>query len=425
MKKNPTDRLLQWCTQRIGTKEAMSIRFSELLPYFQHLITFSIIKIAGTNGKGSTSAMLASVLQAESKKVGLFTSPHLVHLSERFSVNSKTITSDELERIAAKIEAVLHQFVAEKGVAFTPSFFEVLILIGLQHFHNQKVEFAILEAGVGGSRDATSLLPNLVSVITTIGKDHIDQLGGTLKAIARNKAGIAKPNSDLLIGASIDESLTEVISKVAVSRKVNPIKLSTSIQPLSDGCFNYNLLGKEIILQLNLKGTFQADNLNTVVGCWKYLHEKTMVQDYSALQAVATTQWPGRFERIENWLIDAAHNEHAIRALIHALNEDSDTSERVLLFGLSKTKDRTAILPLLPQIAQEIYLTDQFYNATDISEIESIVTAKEYHIAKEDLEITLQSIQNQHPNKQLIATGSIFLIGAVRALLHIPKTKFD
>lgn len=407
------DRLLTW-TQSVESKAPMEELFSALLKAFPIPTHFKIIKIAGTNGKGSVSAMLSSCLNADNQCVGMFTSPHLVNVTERFRVNEKEINEADLERLSKGLEKKLLDFVEVHGERFTPSFFDILILIAIKFFEEKKVNIAIFESGIGGAHGSISLLPDLVSVITSIGLDHCELLGNTLESIAIDKAGIAQPNSTLIVGNSINEPLQKVIKETIITKNI--VFLSTKNR--RSFSTSYMINEQEIVLQSSLKGRFQLQNLDLVIEIWLFLLSKKIVHRLESLQAVSVTKWNARFEIIKKkstWILDAAHNEHAINALIISLNEISKVENRVLILGISKEKDAEKMLLLAPKIGKTVFLVDDFYKSTLNETLMNWAVNNDFDELKNSkIATAINNAAQYFAKKTIVVTGSIFMIGEAR-----------
>ena len=402
----------------------MHTRFSILIERFQTLLANKrIVKVTGTNGKGSVCAMLEACLQSENLEVGLFTSPHLFHVTERFRVAGIDVPLDTLDFYAERVLHTVDEFVSVHGELYSPSFFECLILIALHLFHDQDVDVAIFEAGVGGHNDATSLLNGEFSVITNIGLDHKVQLGDSLEAIAADKAGIASHNAHLVLGPDISRSLRKVIEDDVQNRNV--VISQASYQGLSPRWLGLDhptridmLVDKQVLqYELPLLGRYQVGNFATVVALVRVLAQKGVVSDLRCLEGVAKTRWPGRFE-VHNgfpcYLIDAAHNEHGILALRDSLADLVPYSKRLLVFGASSEKDYKAYLPHLSEIAPEIYLVEGFYRSEQGKILAEAMPRncnwlRIFPSPKAVAEFFERS--PVHKDKVVIAAGSIFMIG--------------
>lgn len=418
------DTLLKLTQTRIGEKLAMRERFILMVAHFYDKINFEIIKVAGTNGKGSTSAMLSACLNADGQRVGLFTSPHLLHVKERFRVDEQEIGEQKLEEVSAYIYQWLNEFLKHHGNAFMPSFFEVLILIAIEYFHRKKVEIAIFEAGVGGANDATSLLPNVLALLTSIGLDHAAQLGDTLESVAKDKAGIATRNSTLIIQKSIKPHLKNLIEAHCKTHQVRFETSKNYIQIFETSLYSTETTvvfnHKMLLLKPNLRGNYQKENLNLVIAAWQFLLNQKLVNSIESLEGVAQTKWNARFEIIGNsptWLVDAAHNVPAFETLIQSLNQISTKKQRILLIGISKEKDYKKIIQLIPEISDTIYITSDFYKAIPIQELKNeILHLKLSNPENGDFPRLIEHLQHQK-DKIIVVTGSIFMIGKAREII--------
>jgi dihydrofolate synthase / folylpolyglutamate synthase len=432
-------KLLGFTARRTEGRVAMYTRFSILIEHFRTLLADKrIVKVTGTNGKGSVCAMLEACLQSEGLKVGLFTSPHLFRVTERIRVAGVDVSSDTLDYYAERVVNTVQEFVSVHGESYTPSFFECLILIALHLFHDQDVDVAIFEAGVGGHNDATSLLNGEFSVITNIGLDHKEQLGDSLEAIAADKAGIASRNAHLVLGPDISQSLREVIEDDVQHRNV--VVSQASYRGLSphwlglDHPTRIDMLidGQLLQYELPLLGRYQVANFATVVALIRVLVQKGVVSDFQCLNGVARTRWHGRLE-VRNgsprYLIDAAHNKHGILALRDSLADLVPHSKRLLLFGASSEKDYKAYLPHLSELAPEIYLVEGFYRSEQGKILAEAMPEDcnwlrifpSPRAAAEFLETS-----PLHKDKVVIAAGSIFMIGELMNsldLLRIPTNQ--
>ena len=422
MKKTIIDQLLEWTQQRIEEKTAMRERFSKLLLLYQNQLNFRIIKIAGTNGKGSTSAMLSACLTSDNQTVGLFTSPHLVHVSERFRVNDQMIDTKELETIAKEVQVTLKAFVAKEGSAFIPSFFEVLILIAICFFYKKKVKIAIFEAGIGGKNDAVSLLPDVLSAITSIGLDHEKQLGGTLKSVATDKAGIALNHSTLWVQSTIPNALHPIIQE-NVNEGVSVFFTKEKVKPHAANSTDFfiKINEQQQLVTPQLQGSFQLENLNLAANIFDFLYQKKLIHNLKSIKGIEQTQWQARFERIgqsPEFLVDAAHNEHALQALVIALNRINAAENRVLVIGISSEKDRKKMAYWLPKLAQTIYLVDDFYKATSAKQLLQAFSSVEVSNTNGyEMQSVLAEVKATYSKELIVLTGSIFMIGKARELI--------
>lgn len=416
--------LLNFTSRRIVGRVAMYARFSILIAQYQDLIADKrIVKVTGTNGKGSVCAMLEACLGSDGLRVGLFTSPHLVRVTERFRVAGVEVSSDLLDYYAERVLQTAKKLVSEYGESYMPSFFECLILIALELFHDRNVDVAIFEAGVGGHNDATSLLGGEFSVITNIGMDHKEQLGNSLEAIAADKAGIASRNASLILGPDISRSLRNIIEQDVKARGVTVYQASLEgLRPAWWGLDHPTRIempidGEMMQYDLPLLGRYQVENFATLVALVNVLADQGVVQDLNCLKGVERTRWPGRLE-VRNgpprYVIDAAHNEHGILALIEALADLVPYSERILLYGASAEKDYKAYLKHLSRLAPEAYLVEGFYRAEKASVLADLVPENLNWLQvlpSPRYAVKFFAESPLYKDKTVIATGSIFMIG--------------
>lgn len=420
---NPTEQLLAWTQRPIGAKALMRERMIRLLPHFEAHIRYPIIKIAGTNGKGSTAAMLSAALTHAGKRPMLFTSPHLEHLSERFRMCNTDIRRKALEALAADVLARLQAFVATEGTAYTPSFFEALVCMALVWADREGSDIAIIEAGVGGFNDATHLLPDVGAIITSIGLDHAAQLGDSITAIARDKAGIAQPHSTLILGSALPDTALTAIRTIAEHRKVTwTSATSVECRPLQHGVYRLSWQQTSVAVRLPLLGDFQRDNLQLVARMWAHLMAQGIVSRWNDLAGIQHTRWAGRMESIGPFLLDAAHNEAALQALHTSLAPLTSPEECLLIVGISAEKDVAQMTPWLLKMANGGFLVDDFYKARPTADWQAPFPAP--HWRPLPLREAIQNAAAQAP-RHIVVTGSIFMLGKARALIldHLTQMK--
>jgi dihydrofolate synthase/folylpolyglutamate synthase len=293
------------------------------------------IHVAGTNGKGSTSHLLASVLQEAGYKVGLYTSPHLKDYRERITINGMPISEDYVCDFINKNKAF---FEANKL-----SFFEMSVGLAFEYFVKQKTDINIIEVGMGGRLDSTNIITPLVSIITNIGLDHTQFLGNTLELIAFEKAGIIKPNIPVVIGEYISET--------------KPVFLAKSDETHSEIYFASDLIA--ITYPSALLGDYQIQNKKTVLQTLKVLQDKKLLSVSETdikngfLNVIKNTGLQGRWQQLgENPTVicDTAHNAHGLKIVLNQLNKQKFEKLHIVL-GLVNDKNLTEILPLFPENA--------------------------------------------------------------------------
>ena len=420
-----------------------------------------IIKVAGTNGKGSVCAMLEACLGCAGQRVGLFTSPHLSRITERFRIAGAEVAPDgfaqkvvflsstgqeeksyqhltdflgkaapdRLDAIAQEVLRAARRLVAKEGAAYVPSFFEALIVLAILLFHDHQVTTAIIEAGVGGYSDATSLLPAEVAVITSVGLDHQKELGGTLAAIAADKAGIANAADCLILGPDIPPDLRAVIFNDTRVREIavrqaqvdgERVQLGDLRQPTR---IEMNIDGETQLITLPLLGRHQVSNFATVTATVRALAQMAIIGGIECLAGVKQTSWPGRLEvcdTVPRIILDAAHNEHGLRALVESLDDLLPYGDRVLLYGASLGKDDEMCLPLLVRLAPEVYLVEGFYRARSAGSIAARLPAEcgyaqSFPSPRHAVEYFSHHLE--FGNRTLIAAGSIYMIGELKSYL--------
>lgn len=285
------------------------------------------VQVAGTNGKGSTCAFLAAILQAAGFKTGLYTSPHLLDVRERIQVNGKKVSKNDFAALAAWAKP----FVEKHGA----SYFETLTLMAFHHFRVERVDWAVVEVGLGGKKDATSILRPRLSIITHIALDHTDQLGKTVEQIAREKAGIISQNGVCLTTA--DGKAFKAIEEVATQKKAHLEKIS-SLQIVHENPLAVKVNRKTV--RLSLQGCHQAENAALAVAAAKELERLGVEISDDAIEAgLHSAYWPCRMQKIGSVVIDGAHNPDGIRALVKALQAAHPGTRWNLVFGVLADKD--------------------------------------------------------------------------------------
>jgi len=381
---------------------------------------FKTIHIAGTNGKGSTSHMLAAVLQQSGYTTGLYTSPHLKDFRERIKVKGKMIEKDFVVSFVKKIKKISEEI--------SPSFFELTVVMALEYFNEQKVDIAVIETGLGGRLDSTNVITPLLSIITNIGYDHMNILGATLEEIAFEKAGIIKQNVPVVIGEKQD--ITKNIFAEKAQNCNAPIffaeddfsvsNISASVITLQISVSDNNNLIKDFTLDLN--GIYQQKNLLTVLAAIKILQqqgfnlEEKKIQE-ALLSVKKLTGLHGRWDVIHQKpmiVLDVAHNEDGIKQLLKQI-ETCVHNKLHIVFGMVKDKDADKILSLLPQNAMYYFTKAQIPRA--LAEDELKKRAKEYNltgIAFSEVNSALKTATEKAlPDDLIIVCGSVFVVGEV------------
>lgn len=328
---------------------------------------FKTVHIAGTNGKGSCSHMLASVLQEAGCKVGLYTSPHLKDFRERIRINGEVIPQNEVIDFVRENKAFLEQHQL--------SFFEMTVGMAFQYFAEEKVDIAVIEVGLGGRLDSTNIITPEVAVITNIGLDHTQFLGTTLGSIAAEKAGIIKPKIPTVIGETLPETKSVFQQKAALEK--------------SELYFAENF--EETLLQSDLRGGYQQENIRTVQQVVQVLIEKKWKIDgihleKGLLNVVKNTGLMGRWQVIgekPTIICDTAHNKEGLSLVMKQLLEQKYNELHIIL-GVVNDKDLESILPFFPTNAKYYFTSPQIKRAMDVEILQKKanqfgLTGEKYH----------------------------------------------
>mgnify|MGYP006344755621 CR=1 FL=1 len=317
---------------------------------------FKTIHVAGTNGKGSTSSMIASVFMEAGYKVGLYTSPHLKDFRERITINGKMISKN-----------YVHEFVTNHKSFFENtelSFFEMTVGLAFEYFSDKKVDIAIIEVGMGGRLDATNIITPLLSVITNIGKDHTQFLGNTLEKIAFEKAGIIKPNIPVVIGEYTSET--------------KPVFLEVAKQNQSEIHFAQEKIHPDY--PCGLLGDYQLKNKKTVIDTFRNLQSDFIITEDNIksgiLNVVQNTNLQGRWQVIQEnpkVICDTAHNAHGLKIVLNQIqNEKFD--ELHIVLGVVNDKDLDSILPLFPKDAHYYFSKPNIPRGLEAAELQEKAT---------------------------------------------------
>lgn len=363
---------LDWLLGRINYERTVNVSYNDRslkLDRMRQLLIrlgrpdagMKIVHVAGTKGKGSTCAMIAAILTASGYRTGVFSSPHLENIEERFAVDGEPCSSDDLvslvDRIRPLAEAMDAEIVADGDDQGGPTYFEITTAIALLHFVERQVDVAVLEVGLGGRLDSTNVCLPAVSVITSISFDHVKQLGSTLAAIAREKAGIIKPGVPVVCGEQASEP-QQVIANLAHEHGCRLIQLGEDFDYRYKNAqdtglleFVYNLPGQAVAyrdLQLAMRGSHQAANAAIALATIAELRHQGWCISTDAMHAgLSQARLPGRVEVIAGEptiVLDTAHNPASARALVEALAEMPKASRRTLVISISHDKDVARIV---------------------------------------------------------------------------------
>ena len=411
------------------------------------------ILIAGTNGKGSTSATLASILQASGLKTGLYTSPHLVRINERIRLDGETISDDDFAQLHDVVGRTAERLVGEGELPWHPSFFEMLTAMAFEYFSRTRPNIVVLEVGMGGRLDATNVVEPRLSIITDVALDHQKYLGETLGEIAREKAGIIRaggvvvtlpqmPEANDAIGHAILDLGARAVSAVPYVPPVSPgsaefwasaKKHSTaeaaefaekSLEPPRSR-YPLQVMGKEIMVESPLLGRHQLRNIALAVAAAEELHNQGLAQISATTieRGIRETRWPGRFQAIAGApeiVLDVAHNPAGAWALRSTLSTAYEDRPVTLVFGVMRDKAVSEVAEILFPIAEHVIVT-QANNPRSATpaEIRKAASRVETNI-REAADVTTALSEAQRiagPSGLVVVTGSIYIVGeAMQAL---------
>lgn len=371
---------------------------------------YPIIHVTGTNGKGSSIAFMSQLFAEHKKKVGTFTSPHMVSIYDRICVNHKPISDKDFVRIGRRIQAMERQLLRTQDPL---SYFEILTLIALLYFEEEQVDVALIEVGIGGLLDATNVVIGDVAVVTSVGLDHQETLGDSIVAIAEQKAGIFKKKERAVIGPLAEEA-RRVCELRADELGVVLYEYGRDFS-FSKGQFSNQ--DKMIVgLQLGLKGTYQEENAAVALQSFLLFMKQQNWQPQVKWirKALQETHWAGRLEYFERGIyLDGAHNLPALSRLVEFIRQQ-EQKEIFLLFGALKRKNYQGMLSYLKQELPDVRLTITTFEDDGAIDKWNLTTETYVSSYREFIE---QFIKNSTDNQLLFVTGSLYFIAEVRAFL--------
>jgi len=378
--------------------------------------TFKSIHVGGTNGKGSTSTYLKNILSHAGFKVGIYTSPYIVEFNERIGIGDHYISDEDIVNYANLLYPLTEQMLEDEE---TVTFFEILTLMSFLYFRDQKVDYAIIEVGLGGLLDATNVITPEISVITNISYDHMKQLGNTLESIAINKLGIVKNNVPLVTAienTNLFPLFYEVTAKHNSRLKIINFDLVTDIKVHEQTTFKYH----ENQYILNLTGYHQVKNACLAIETIRLLRiiNNLKLTENDIFAGLKRSKWPGRFEIFNhNVIIDGAHNIGGIQALIKSVKSVYPDKYIKCLFSVMRDKEHRKIIEELDNFCDELYFTEfEYQRRADAEELflESSHYHKSFH---KDYKAIFHQLTNLKANEILVVTGSLYFISEIRKLL--------
>jgi dihydrofolate synthase / folylpolyglutamate synthase len=389
---------------------------------------YPAIHIAGTNGKGSTAAYVESILRNAGFRTGLNTSPHLERINERFRINGEEISDEQFAESFTRIRSVIEELLADGKLRAHPTYFECVTALAFEVFARQRVEFAVIEVGLGGRLDATNIITPVVSIITRIDFDHEAFLGHSLREIAGEKAGILKYGVPAVSAPQLQEAQGVLRARAAelrcpwveteqalhIENEITEVgRVRAQIRELATGA--------QFSIAVPLPGRFQLENaLNSVAAARVLQGRNFRVSNENIEHGIAETQWPGRLEKLHSHpdiYLDGAHNPGAARELARFLEETFAGRRIILLYGAMRDKAVDEVAGLLFPLANEVIFTQpdnpRAVSATQLAHLAGHHAP--HFTAIPDAETAFDAaLASARPEDAIFITGSLYLVGQVR-----------
>ena len=391
-------------------------------------LKLKVVHIGGTNGKGSTIAFLKTMLEKMGLRVGVFSSPYLIHYRDQIVINGESISEARLETLMADYRSLLEGEHASALQGTTE--FEIITAIAYDYFASEQVDVAIMEVGMGGLLDSTNVCQPILTGITTIGLDHVALLGDSLEAIAEQKAGIIKQGVPLVTGHIVPEALT-VIDQIAELKQAARIVYGDDYQVhhqesvVTGEVFDYTSAFRQGRFQTGLLGLHQIENAGmalALLDTYCQVTGRELASNDLVAQALATTSWPGRLEVVYReplMILDGAHNPHAIKALVVTLQERFADYQKEILFTCIKTKALEDMLDLLSALPDtELTLTHfEDGRATGEEVLKEAARSRKLNYQSWQEFLDQKMINDEETKTVRIVTGSLYFLSQVRAYL--------
>lgn len=398
-------------------------------------LKLKVLHIGGTNGKGSTIAFLKKMLEKLGLRVGVFSSPYLIHYTDQISINGESISEVRLEALMADYQSLLEGEAVANLQGTTE--FEIITALAYDYFASEQVDVAIMEVGMGGLLDSTNVCQPILTGITTIGLDHVAILGDTLEAIAEQKAGIIKQGMPLVTGRIAPEALA-VIDRIAEGKDAPRLAYGTDYQVrhqesvVTGEVFDYTSAVRQGRFQTSLLGLYQIENAGMAIALLDTFCQedgRELASNDFLGQALEETSWPGRLEIVSRdplMILDGAHNPHAIKALLVTLQERFADYHKEILFTCIKTKALEDMLDLLGAMPDTELTLTHFADSRATDENVLKEAAKSRNLSYQDWHDFLeQNLTDKKEEKQTvrIVTGSLYFLSQVRAYLMERKNE--
>src|SRR6266436_2321174 len=389
--------------------------------------SFASVQIAGTNGKGSTAAMLDSICRRAGLRTGLFTSPHLISITERIAIGGRAISEETFARYASEVREAAKELLARGKIEALPTFFEHVTAIALLAFRDAGVRLAILETGLGGRLDATTVAGAGIVAITPIALDHQEHLGATLRKIAAEKAAIIRAGTTAIIAAQQEEAI-EVIRQRAAECKVQP--LLTGYEALiegatADGRFTVTLqtkTGRYESISIGLRGRHQIENAATAMRIAEALTQQGWKIPQTAIVAgIEAASHAGRLEMVDGYLLAGAHNPSAAQTLRCYLDEFVKVP-LTLVFGAMRDKNLEGMAAILFPAAARVVLTEvdnpRSASVEELREITVAIGTANVFVTRSVSEALTKENEVTPSESLTCITGSLYLLGEAKAILN-------
>jgi dihydrofolate synthase / folylpolyglutamate synthase len=412
---------------------------------------FPSVLIAGTNGKGSTAATLASILHASGLKAGLYTSPHLVRINERIRISGNEISDDDFAALHGEVDTIAERLVAKGDLPWHPSFFEMMTAIAFAYFARERIDIAVLEVGMGGRLDATNVVAPLVSVIADISLDHQKFLGNTVGEIAREKAGIIRPGG-IVVTLPQQPEANDVIGNTILDLDAVGVSAVQYVPPVSPASSQYSVpstkpkvptkeiaenpiqryplqvMSKQILVESLLVGRHQLRNVALAIAAAEEVSKKGLpgITPQSIERGIRETHWPGRFQvrpAGNDWpdmVLDVAHNPAGAWALRSVLSERYEDRPLIFVFGAMRDKAISEMTEILFPLALHVIATQpENPRSASPEEIQQAAhrTSTEIEPVADVKSALEQARAEANKDAVIVVTGSIYLVGETMRIL--------
>jgi dihydrofolate synthase / folylpolyglutamate synthase len=399
-------------------------------------LTIPCVHIAGTNGKGSTAAMLESILRTAGLRTGLYTSPHLERINERVRIDGQDISDENFAAAWTRVHLTIERLLAEGRLEAHPTYFECVTALAFVAFAEARVQFAIYEVGLGGRLDSTNIVQPEVAVITSIDFDHENFLGHSIAEIAGEKAGIIKPGVPVVTSAERPEART-VIAQRASERNARLVEIDAAwkveINGVSNGCYraiaSSTSSSTKLAIEPPLAGRFQIRNALAAATAAELLNGRSLAIPIEAIErGIRAARWPGRLERLAerpSVYLDGTHNPSGAKELLQFWRDNFAGRRIFLVYGAMRDKAVDEIAGMLFPAADSVILTEPLQPRAISAPLLAEMTAhlaRESSVVRNPTEALERSIAMAGPEDAVFATGSLYLVGDLRSYWRTRRT---